>query len=78
MEAVTEGGWGSLPVPLSPGVLRALRELRFHQMTPVQVRHSRGTGGRAEGGGRGRCQELRGRWRSQQSPGAVAAEKPHP
>uniref|UniRef100_A0A8C3YAI0 ATP-dependent RNA helicase n=1 Tax=Catharus ustulatus TaxID=91951 RepID=A0A8C3YAI0_CATUS len=36
MEAVTEGGWSSLPVPLSPGVLRALRELRFHQMTPVQ------------------------------------------
>ncbi|XP_051641580.1 ATP-dependent RNA helicase DDX55 isoform X2 [Manacus candei] len=36
MEAVTEGSWGSLPVPLSPGVLRALRELRFHQMTPVQ------------------------------------------
>ncbi|KAF2987538.1 hypothetical protein EK904_013211 [Melospiza melodia maxima] len=36
MEAVCEGGWGSLPVPLSPGVLRALRELRFHQMTPVQ------------------------------------------
>ncbi|NXF22322.1 DDX55 helicase, partial [Rhodinocichla rosea] len=36
MEAVTEGSWGSLPLPLSPGVLRALRELRFHQMTPVQ------------------------------------------
>ncbi|XP_062360277.1 ATP-dependent RNA helicase DDX55 [Cinclus cinclus] len=36
MEAVTEGAWSSLPVPLSPGVLRALRELRFHQMTPVQ------------------------------------------
>lgn len=38
MEAVTEGSWSSLPVPLSPGVLQALRELRFHQMTPVQVR----------------------------------------
>uniref|UniRef100_A0A8C5X8Q5 ATP-dependent RNA helicase n=1 Tax=Malurus cyaneus samueli TaxID=2593467 RepID=A0A8C5X8Q5_9PASS len=36
MEAVTEGSWSSLPVTLSPGVLRALRELRFHQMTPVQ------------------------------------------
>ncbi|XP_071428239.1 ATP-dependent RNA helicase DDX55 isoform X3 [Pithys albifrons albifrons] len=36
MEAVTEGSWESLPVPLSAGVLRALRELRFQHMTPVQ------------------------------------------
>uniref|UniRef100_A0A8C8VMK5 ATP-dependent RNA helicase n=1 Tax=Pelusios castaneus TaxID=367368 RepID=A0A8C8VMK5_9SAUR len=36
MEAVTEGGWESLPVPLSPAVLLALRELGFPHMTPVQ------------------------------------------
>ncbi|XP_070619254.1 ATP-dependent RNA helicase DDX55 [Erythrolamprus reginae] len=36
MEQVTEGTWESLPVELSPGVLRALRELRFSHMTPVQ------------------------------------------
>ncbi|XP_053136067.1 ATP-dependent RNA helicase DDX55 [Hemicordylus capensis] len=36
MEAVTEGTWESLPVPLSPGVVRALQELRFPHMTPVQ------------------------------------------
>ncbi|XP_025914514.1 ATP-dependent RNA helicase DDX55 [Apteryx mantelli] len=36
MEAVTEGGWASLPVALSPGVLRALRGLGFAHMTPVQ------------------------------------------
>lgn len=38
MEAVTEGGWSALPVPLSPGVLRALQDLGFDRMTPVQVR----------------------------------------
>lgn len=37
MEQVTEGTWESLPVELSPGVLQALRELRFSHMTPVQV-----------------------------------------
>ncbi|XP_066465854.1 ATP-dependent RNA helicase DDX55 [Tiliqua scincoides] len=36
MESVTEGRWASLPVQLSPGVLRALQELRFSHMTPVQ------------------------------------------
>ncbi|XP_062445954.1 ATP-dependent RNA helicase DDX55 isoform X2 [Rhea pennata] len=36
MEAVTEGSWASLPVALSPGVLRALRSLGFARMTPVQ------------------------------------------
>lgn len=36
MEAVTEGGWSSLPVALSPGVLRALQDLGFNRMTPVQ------------------------------------------
>lgn len=36
MEAVTEGGWSSLPVALSPGVLRALQDLGFDRMTPVQ------------------------------------------
>ncbi|KAL7986697.1 hypothetical protein Chor_012980 [Crotalus horridus] len=36
MEQVTEGTWESLPVKLSPGVLQALRELRFSHMTPVQ------------------------------------------
>ncbi|KAM9371743.1 ATP-dependent RNA helicase DDX55 [Phaethornis superciliosus] len=36
MEAVTEGSWESLPVPLSPGVLQALRDLGFARMTPVQ------------------------------------------
>ncbi|XP_059569396.1 ATP-dependent RNA helicase DDX55 isoform X1 [Alligator mississippiensis] len=36
MEAVTEGTWEALPAPLSPGVLRALRRLRFPRMTPVQ------------------------------------------
>ncbi|XP_068767029.1 ATP-dependent RNA helicase DDX55 isoform X2 [Struthio camelus] len=36
MEAVTEGSWASLPVALSPGVLRALRGLGFAHMTPVQ------------------------------------------
>lgn len=79
MAAVTEGSWRSLPVPLSPGVLRALRELRFHQMTPVQVR-SRGTGGRAQEGGRGRCQELWGRcWCPGRSTHRVLEqrEKPH-
>lgn len=50
MEAVTEGSWSSLPVPLSQGVLRALRELRFHQMTPVQVRGTRGAPGEGEAG----------------------------
>ncbi|XP_019362669.1 PREDICTED: ATP-dependent RNA helicase DDX55 isoform X1 [Gavialis gangeticus] len=36
MEAVTEGMWEALPAPLSPGVLRTLRALRFPRMTPVQ------------------------------------------
>ncbi|KAM6155786.1 ATP-dependent RNA helicase DDX55 [Rhynchocyon petersi] len=36
MEHVTEGSWESLPVPLHPGVLGALRELGFACMTPVQ------------------------------------------
>ncbi|XP_060105224.1 ATP-dependent RNA helicase DDX55 [Heteronotia binoei] len=36
MEAGTEELWESLPVPLSPGVMRALKELRFSHMTPVQ------------------------------------------
>ncbi|XP_038228950.1 ATP-dependent RNA helicase DDX55 [Dermochelys coriacea] len=36
MEGVTEGRWESLPVTLSPGVLRTLRELGFPHMTPVQ------------------------------------------
>ncbi|XP_040145503.1 ATP-dependent RNA helicase DDX55 isoform X3 [Ictidomys tridecemlineatus] len=36
MEHVTEGSWGSLPVPLHPRVLGALRELGFPSMTPVQ------------------------------------------
>ncbi|XP_015274778.1 PREDICTED: ATP-dependent RNA helicase DDX55 [Gekko japonicus] len=36
MEPVTEESWESLPVQLSPGVLRALEELRFSLMTPVQ------------------------------------------
>lgn len=37
MEHVTEGSWESLPVPLHPQVLGALRELGFPYMTPVQV-----------------------------------------
>lgn len=37
MEHVTEGTWESLPVPLHPRVLGALRELGFPYMTPVQV-----------------------------------------
>ncbi|XP_032099528.1 ATP-dependent RNA helicase DDX55 isoform X2 [Sapajus apella] len=37
MEHVTEGSWESLPVPLHPRVLGALRELGFPYMTPVQV-----------------------------------------
>ncbi|XP_012878505.1 PREDICTED: ATP-dependent RNA helicase DDX55 [Dipodomys ordii] len=37
MENVTEGAWESLPVPLHPRVLGALRELGFPHMTPVQV-----------------------------------------
>lgn len=83
MEAVTEGSWSSLPVPLSPGVLRALRELRFHQMTPVQVRGSRGRGGRAGEEGLGRSEELPGRWRWQpRGRGSHRLlwhrEKPHP
>ncbi|CAM4643580.1 unnamed protein product [Lepidochelys olivacea] len=36
MEGVTEGRWECLPVTLSPGVLRTLRELGFPHMTPVQ------------------------------------------
>ncbi|XP_042524967.1 ATP-dependent RNA helicase DDX55 [Dipodomys spectabilis] len=36
MENVTEGAWESLPVPLHPRVLGALRELGFPRMTPVQ------------------------------------------
>nr|XP_020015063.1 ATP-dependent RNA helicase DDX55 [Castor canadensis] len=36
MEHVTEGSWDSLPVPLHPQVLEALRELGFPYMTPVQ------------------------------------------
>ncbi|XP_048820335.1 ATP-dependent RNA helicase DDX55 isoform X2 [Lagopus muta] len=36
MEAVTEGSWSALPVALSPAVLRALQELGFDRMTPVQ------------------------------------------
>ncbi|KAI4068862.1 DEAD-box helicase 55 [Homo sapiens] len=36
MEHVTEGSWESLPVPLHPQVLGALRELGFPYMTPVQ------------------------------------------
>ncbi|KAM4827323.1 ATP-dependent RNA helicase DDX55 [Thomomys bottae] len=36
MEHVTEGAWESLPVPLHPRVLCALRELGFPHMTPVQ------------------------------------------
>ncbi|XP_026980835.1 ATP-dependent RNA helicase DDX55 isoform X4 [Sagmatias obliquidens] len=36
MEHVTEGSWGSLPVPLHPRVLGVLRELGFPYMTPVQ------------------------------------------
>ncbi|XP_069880961.1 ATP-dependent RNA helicase DDX55 [Dipodomys merriami] len=36
MENVTEGAWESLPVPLHPRVLGALRELGFPHMTPVQ------------------------------------------
>ncbi|XP_070255243.1 ATP-dependent RNA helicase DDX55 [Myotis yumanensis] len=36
MEHVTEGSWESLPVPLHPRVLGALRELGFAYMTPVQ------------------------------------------
>uniref|UniRef100_A0A4X2JS86 ATP-dependent RNA helicase n=1 Tax=Vombatus ursinus TaxID=29139 RepID=A0A4X2JS86_VOMUR len=37
MEHVTEGAWETLPVPLHPQVLAALRELGFPRMTPVQV-----------------------------------------
>lgn len=37
MEHVTEGAWETLPVPLHPGVLGALRALGFPYMTPVQV-----------------------------------------
>ncbi|XP_061459439.1 ATP-dependent RNA helicase DDX55 isoform X2 [Rhineura floridana] len=37
METVTEGTWDSLPVKFSPGVVRALQELGFSHMTPVQV-----------------------------------------
>lgn len=44
MEHVTEGTWESLPVPLHPRVLGALRELRFPYMTPVQVAARRGGG----------------------------------
>uniref|UniRef100_A0A4X2JWV0 ATP-dependent RNA helicase n=1 Tax=Vombatus ursinus TaxID=29139 RepID=A0A4X2JWV0_VOMUR len=36
MEHVTEGAWETLPVPLHPQVLAALRELGFPRMTPVQ------------------------------------------
>ncbi|XP_072456768.1 ATP-dependent RNA helicase DDX55 isoform X2 [Notamacropus eugenii] len=36
MEQVTEGAWETLPVPLHPRVLAALRELGFPRMTPVQ------------------------------------------
>ncbi|XP_030891566.1 ATP-dependent RNA helicase DDX55 isoform X2 [Leptonychotes weddellii] len=36
MEHVTEGSWESLPIPLHPLVLGALRELGFPYMTPVQ------------------------------------------
>uniref|UniRef100_A0ACB8G010 ATP-dependent RNA helicase ddx55 n=2 Tax=Sphaerodactylus townsendi TaxID=933632 RepID=A0ACB8G010_9SAUR len=36
MDAGTEESWGSLPVELSPGVMRTLKELRFLHMTPVQ------------------------------------------
>ncbi|XP_020825920.1 LOW QUALITY PROTEIN: ATP-dependent RNA helicase DDX55 [Phascolarctos cinereus] len=36
MEHVTEGAWETLPVPLHPRVLAALRELGFPHMTPVQ------------------------------------------
>nr|XP_056715414.1 ATP-dependent RNA helicase DDX55 [Euleptes europaea] len=36
MEPAAEESWESLPVRLSAGVLRALEELRFSQMTPVQ------------------------------------------
>nr|XP_060641509.1 ATP-dependent RNA helicase DDX55 [Anolis sagrei ordinatus] len=36
MENVTEGTWDSLPVQLSPGVRKALREMGFPHMTPVQ------------------------------------------
>ncbi|XP_061459440.1 ATP-dependent RNA helicase DDX55 isoform X3 [Rhineura floridana] len=36
METVTEGTWDSLPVKFSPGVVRALQELGFSHMTPVQ------------------------------------------
>jgi hypothetical protein len=50
MEHVTEGSWDSLPVPLHPQVLEALRELGFPYMTPVQV-SARGQVGRRGGGG---------------------------
>lgn len=53
MEAVTEGSWSALPVALSPAVLRALQELGFDRMTPVQVR-GRLCGGEAEEGESGR------------------------
>lgn len=41
MEHVTEGAWETLPVPLHPGVLGALRALGFPYMTPVQERERR-------------------------------------
>lgn len=53
MEAVTEGSWSALPVALSPAVLRALQELGFDRMTPVQVR-GRLWGGKPEEGESGR------------------------
>lgn len=53
MEHVTEGSWESLPVPLHPRVLGALRQLGFPHMTPVQV----------PGAARGRRPSVRGgRW----------------
>lgn len=51
MEHVTEGSWESLPVPLHPRVLGALRELGFPRMTPVQVPRGREEGPAGAGAG---------------------------
>jgi len=76
MEAVTEGGWESLPVALSPGVLRALRELGFARMTPVQVRGRSSGAGKGEQGGGGEAGPEgggRGRWQRRLGLGASSA-----
>lgn len=62
MEHVTEGSWESLPVPLHPRVLGALRELGFPYMTPVQVAARPGGGASSlRGGGARQAPSRRGR-----------------